>query len=240
MGLENLTDVHTGRNAEGVQHDLDRTAVFHVGHVLFRKYPGDDTLVPVPPCHLVADLELSLDGNVDLDHLDDTGRKIVAALQLLDLVIENEVDEFDLLGQGRQDLGDLFFHALPIGNRYLVPSFQGERGKVRGSDLLPLGDYGLSLAVLDRRGRDPVQEKFRQLVNGSFADDLDLVLFILAQLFLLGALDALGAGVLVGALAGENLGADDRAFHAWRYPEGSVAHIAGLFAENRPEELFLG
>ena len=49
---------------------------------------GDDALVAVAAGHLVADLELALDGDVDLHHLDDARRKLVALREAIDLVAE--------------------------------------------------------------------------------------------------------------------------------------------------------
>ncbi len=84
--LEDLTDVHAARHAEWVQHDVDRRAVLEERHVLFGQDAADDALVTVPSGHLVADLQLALDGDVHLHHLDDAGRELVAATQALDLV----------------------------------------------------------------------------------------------------------------------------------------------------------
>ena len=48
----------------------------------------DDTLVAMTASHLVARLQLALHRNEDLDHLHHARRQLVAALQLLDLVLE--------------------------------------------------------------------------------------------------------------------------------------------------------
>jgi ATPase subunit of ABC transporter with duplicated ATPase domains len=53
---ENLTNVHPGRHAERVQHDVHRAAVFHVRHVLDRQDARYDTLVTVTTGHLVTRL----------------------------------------------------------------------------------------------------------------------------------------------------------------------------------------
>ena len=50
--------------------------------------------------HLVSDLKLTLDGDVDLDHLYDARRQIVATLQLLDLVLKNVVNQVYLAVKG--------------------------------------------------------------------------------------------------------------------------------------------
>ena len=43
VGLEDLTDVHAARNAERVEHDVDRATVLRVRHVLFRQGSGEMT-----------------------------------------------------------------------------------------------------------------------------------------------------------------------------------------------------
>ena len=49
---------------------------------------GDDALVAVTAGHLVAGLELALHRDEDLDHLHHARRQVVAAADLLDLVLE--------------------------------------------------------------------------------------------------------------------------------------------------------
>ena len=38
MHFEHLTDIHSGGNAQGVEHDIERRAVRKEGHILLRKY----------------------------------------------------------------------------------------------------------------------------------------------------------------------------------------------------------
>ena len=82
VSLENLTDVHSTRHAERVEQDVDRRSVFEERHVLFGDDSGDDALVAVPTGHLVADGELPLGGDVDLDHLEHARGEFVAALHV--------------------------------------------------------------------------------------------------------------------------------------------------------------
>ncbi len=65
MDLQHLTDVHTGGNAQGVQHDIQRGAVGQEGHILLRQHAGNDALVAVTAGHLVAELDLTALGDVD-------------------------------------------------------------------------------------------------------------------------------------------------------------------------------
>jgi len=70
--------------------------------------------------------------------------------------------------------------------------------------------------------------------------DADLVLQVLLHHVELFLLDRLGSIVLLDALAGEDLHADDDALDARRADERRVAHVARLLAEDRPEQFFLG
>ena len=78
MRLEQLPDVHSGRNAERVQDDVDGRAVGEERHVLDREDLGDDALVAVTAGELVALLDLALLRHVHADELVDARRQIVA------------------------------------------------------------------------------------------------------------------------------------------------------------------
>src|SRR5713101_5901757 len=94
--LENLSDVHTRRNAKRVENDLDRSAVRHVRHIFLRHDARDDALVAVTPGHLVADGELALHGDVDLDQLDDARRQLVALPELFLALLGDLAEHIDL------------------------------------------------------------------------------------------------------------------------------------------------
>ncbi len=59
VALEQLADVHTRRNAQRVEDNVDRGTVSHVGHVLDRQNVTDNTLVAVAAGDLVALLDLT-------------------------------------------------------------------------------------------------------------------------------------------------------------------------------------
>ena len=80
--FENLADVHAARHAQRIEQDVHRRAVFEERHVFFRHDAGDNALVSVTAGHLVADRKLTLGGDVDLDHFQHAGRKLVAALHV--------------------------------------------------------------------------------------------------------------------------------------------------------------
>ena len=80
----------------------------------------------MPACHLVAHRELPLDGQIDLDHLEDARRQLIALLESGNFFIENRLDDHRLVFDVREDavdpilgraLGNLDFPPTSIGDR---------------------------------------------------------------------------------------------------------------------------
>ena len=90
----------------GFEHDLDRRSVRQERHIFVGQNAGDDALVAVTAGHLVAHRELALHGDVDLDHLDDAGRKLVALLQLGDLLVGQLFEHLNLAHRHLFDVVD--------------------------------------------------------------------------------------------------------------------------------------
>ena len=80
VNLQHLPDVHTGRHAQRIQHDIQRTSVGQIRHILHGQHPGDHTLVSMTACHLVAYRNLSLLCNINSDCLIYAGRQLIAVL----------------------------------------------------------------------------------------------------------------------------------------------------------------
>jgi len=78
MDLQDLSDIHTGRDAQGVQDYVQRSAVRQIRHIFTGKDAGHDALVAVAAGHLVAHADLALLGDVDADDLVDAGGHLVA------------------------------------------------------------------------------------------------------------------------------------------------------------------
>ena len=90
MNFEYLTDVHTTGDAQRVEDDIDGGAVFHEGHVLDGEDFGNNTLVTVAACQLIADGDLALLGNVDADQLvDAAGQVFVVVFAVEDTDADN-------------------------------------------------------------------------------------------------------------------------------------------------------
>src|SRR3546814_18264765 len=78
-----------------------------------------------------SDLELALHRHEDLDHLHDAGRQLVAALQLLDLVLEPVLEPLDALVEMAADPLE-FGHRLIVRHHDLAPQAGRELAEHRG------------------------------------------------------------------------------------------------------------
>src|SRR5205823_1421478 len=94
--FENLADVHTRRNAKGVENNFHGGAVGKIGHIFLGHDAGDDALVAVAPGHFVADREFALHGDVNLDQLDHARRQFVALLELFLALFGDLAEDIDL------------------------------------------------------------------------------------------------------------------------------------------------
>ena len=73
VNLQNLSDIHSGRNAQRIQHDIKWTSIRKEWHILYRKYTGNDTLVTMTSCHFIADRDFSLLCNINTYRLIHSG-----------------------------------------------------------------------------------------------------------------------------------------------------------------------
>src|SRR5690606_13735926 len=98
-GLIDLSDVHPGRYAQWVQHNVHGGSIVQKGHVLLTDDPGNDTFVPMASRHLVPYLQLTLLGDVYLGQLHDSGRKFVpyGDGELVPSQVSLDIVQFDLV-----------------------------------------------------------------------------------------------------------------------------------------------
>src|SRR5467141_3717713 len=240
MGLEDLTDIHTGRNAQRVEHHFHGSTVGQIRHVRFRNDARDHALVAVAAGHFIADREFSLHGDVALHQFDDPGRQFVAFSQLFLALLGNLPEDIDLAGGHLLDFVDFFDE-----QRVLVGEFQPLQ--VPGSDFLDdvagelgaLGDQALVGFLVVQVGRQflAVEERGKPLQT-LVGKDADFVGQVFLQLENLGGFDRFVAFIFFRALAAEDLDVHDGALDARRAIERSVANIAGLLPENGAQEFF--
>src|SRR5690606_18035394 len=86
VGLQHLTEVHSTRDAERVEHHVDRRAVREERHVLDGEDLRDDTLVAVTAGELVTLGDLALLGDVDHHAAVDARAQLVVALLGVELL----------------------------------------------------------------------------------------------------------------------------------------------------------
>ena len=71
--FKNLSDIHTGRNAQGIEHDIQRCTVIQERHIFLRQNAGNNALVTVTARHFIADGNLTFLRDIATDNLVDTG-----------------------------------------------------------------------------------------------------------------------------------------------------------------------
>ena len=116
-GFVNLTEVHTRRHTQRVQADIDDRSVLEERHVLVAHDTGHDTLVAVASGHLVAHLQLTLLGDIDLGHLDDARlREFVAVGDVVLLTLDRGIGllPFDRIVVDRSSLSAHRVCASPV------------------------------------------------------------------------------------------------------------------------------
>ena len=125
VNFQYLSDVHSGRYAQRIQHDLQGLAIILERHILFRQNPGDDTLVTVTSGHLIAHVNLSFCRNVDTYHLVYTRRQL--AVSVLSAEYLNVYDDTGFTVRNSQRCISYFFGLLSK-NSTEHPDFCGEIG----------------------------------------------------------------------------------------------------------------
>src|SRR5690625_766698 len=234
VDFKHLTHVHSRRYAQRVQNNIHRGAIRHVRHVFHRRDLGHYTLVPVAAGHLVTGLQATLDGQVNLDHLEYAGRQLVTLGQLLALFLEGDVELVALLLQrflGMLKNNGMFFVSKTdiephpaIGIRQII--------QILASDLGTLGQ--LARTAVDF------------LANQEFADTVEDVIFDNAQLVIqiqtiaaqFVVNDRLGPLVALNAFTREDLYVDDRADHAGGHAQRRVLDVGRLLAKDGAQQFF--
>ena len=234
--LINLSQVHTGRHTQRVQHHVHRTTVREEREVFLFHDLGHTTLVTVTTCHLVTDAQFALVGDIDLGHLDNTGGQLRTngRVEHLAGLPSRDVTNLD------QIVADDVSHQT-VDLAVVRPLGDGHRGEINRVQQL-LGELGTLLddhvlgIVMDVMGNLAFQYSI-QLGDGHFVQ-----LVVLHLILVLDGLDQIlvfSFGLAVLHQTGQGLGADDHTLHARGGLQGSVLHIAGLVTEDGAEQLLL-
>src|SRR5436309_1220808 len=144
--FENLADVHARRNAKRIQNDFHGRAIRKVRHVFLGHDARDDALVTVAASHLVADGELALHGDVDLNQLEDLrGFDGLVPLVLLSALTGEDFDVHDGALDARRaverSIANVAGFFAEDGAEQLF--FRSERGLALGRDLADKNVPGL-------------------------------------------------------------------------------------------------
>ncbi len=242
VSFENLADVHTRRNAQRIEHDLNRRAIGQIRHVLFGNDARDHALVAVAAGHLVAHRKLALHGDVALHQLDDAGRQFIAFAKLSDLFVGDLFEHGDLPRSHLFDFVDLLVEAnvlvgeldaLQIARAQLLDQV-ARQADALGKQLL------VGLFVVQVGQHFLAFQQIGEALGALVVENALFVFEVAVQPLDLRFENRFGALVEIRALAREDLAIDHRAFDAGRAVERGVLHVAGLFAEDRAQQLFFG
>ena len=124
MDLQHLPDIHTGRYAQRVQHDVQRPSVRQERHILHRQHPGYNTLVSVTSGHLVTHRDLSLLCDVDAHGFIDARRQLVAVLSCKYFGVYHDT----IFSMRHLERGVSYFSCLLAEDGPKEPLFRGQLG----------------------------------------------------------------------------------------------------------------
>ena len=238
MHLENLPDVHTAWDAERIQNDFYRFAVFGVGHVDFGDDVGHNALVAVSSRHFVADFELALGRDIDFDELHDTAWQNVVFLENREFFLMLFAQVFLLFQEIVFDLFIRLLELLGIAFREVChhEAIHGAQlvfwNQLALFELLAI-DFGVCLERLFGE-----HEREAQHLLAVEHHEFVMVLEVEARFFLF--IRGNRALVFVVALLGENLDINDSALEAWRAIEGFVHDMPCLFAKDGAQQALFG
>ena len=78
MHFQNLTDIHTRRHAQWVQHDVHRATICHIRHIFYRQNARYHAFIPVAARHFVARLQAAFNRDKHFHGFLHAGRQLVA------------------------------------------------------------------------------------------------------------------------------------------------------------------
>src|SRR5579863_7789255 len=239
VGFKNLTHVHTGGNAQRIQHNLNRSAVFEVRHVLIGQDAGNHTLISVTAGHLVAHAQLALHGDIDFDQLDHARRQLVALGQLVFLFIDDLLQNVNLTRGHLFDFVDLLIHPrifVVVLNTLQIP--RRDTFDSIAIENCSFGQQALVGALVVQIGLHFFSAKNAfQTLQSLVGQNSDLVGKVLLEFRNLSLFNRLRALVLFLAFAGEDFYIHDHAFDSRRTVERRVANVSGFFTENGAQQL---
>ncbi len=229
VGFEDLTDVHTRRYTQRVEDDIHRSTVGIVRHVFNRHDHGDHTFVTVTTGHLVARLDTTADGKVNLDDLEYTWSKIIALLQLALLV-------FELVVKQTATIDDVSLSFLELLVQRIFDHAQLEPLTVFQAVQNFIGDF-LPLLQASTTFSGTTHQSGTQTFERCAFNNAELFVQVLADLVELALLDGQRTSITLNAITSEDLNVDNGAFGTGRHAQGRVFNVACFFTEDRTQQL---
>ena len=240
IGLEQLAEVHAGRYAQRVEHDVNRRSVGKERHVAARKDAGNAALVTVTAGHLVTDGEVLLVNEVYANLLDHRAviRKLAERITLGADILGGILKLGKAVTERTDHCVKPLRHLIVVD--VVVAVSLGKLGKSRASDLLARRNDDVLRLGVHHIDRDLLVEELLIELRG----EIRLELLDLLREFLLrvaaGLLGRLAVAGLLRLLGGGDLNGHDDARGARRHREGRIADVCGLLAEDRAQEPFFG
>ena len=230
MSFKNLTNVHSRRNTERIEHDINWLALFIVGHVFNRLDHRDNTLVTVTASHLVTRLDTTLNGEVDLHCLEYTRRKVITALQLATLLFETLVEVGATISQLSLSSGNL---VVEFG------SFHTDAKPVFGAVFSNrFGSQNTTFLETSCFNHFTANQRTKQTSERGIFYNAVLVIQILAVLIQLCTLDIQRALIFFQTVTSKHLNINNCSFDAGGHTQRSVFYVRRLLAEDCTQKLF--
>ena len=234
--LENLSEVHSRRHTERVEHDVYGSSVLKERHVFLTHHTRHDTLVTVTSRHLVAHAYLTLLGYVDLGHLHDSGRKLIADGYVELLAAQLAVDLLGLAHIVGDQLTDHAVHALVAGPSGNVHSLIIYGTEVHIFETASLWHDIIADEILDAR-RLLAFEQRPHLPDHNLAEFVLLLFVFFIKHGKLRVRRVTSAFLLYRTR--EQICSYHDTLERGRSLEGCILHVAGLVAEDGSQKFFL-
>ena len=231
MRLEHLPHIHARGHAEGVEHDVHRSAVLKVGHVFLGNDLGDHALVTVAAGHFVADRKLALGGDVNLHLLHHARIHIRAGFHAIHFVDVGRFQILKALEEGSEDFVDLIADRRGINFDLIVNTRQlAQEGF---GNLAIGGDDDFARLAIDHIERNFFAEQnVRQRLGELLLQIREPFLVFISHLLFTLFVGAFGVLFLFGG----NLHIHHDAISAAWHFKGRILHVGGFLAKDSPQQ----
>lgn len=153
VDLQDLSDVHSGRYAQWVQHQIDRTAIRGERHIFDRHDTRAYALVAVTTCHFIAFTDLTFLRDVDADELVHARCQLITIFTGEDL----DIDDFTEFAVRYTERGITDFSFFVTEDRTQQAFFRRQLGLALRSDL---ADQDIAWADVSADHDDAVSSRY--------------------------------------------------------------------------------